>query len=271
MFAGIATASVVAGAIAGCGIDYEGSLVREGDVDASENVGAALPDGGADGAVDGPSSDGPSADADGAVPVTCATSQCVDAGGGCGAVDNTCTFRCDAGTSCATGVTCPPGVPCHVVCAANDSCTGKIDCTQATSCDIACLGDRTCQGIDCAGTTCNVRCNGGDSCRTGGIHCTATQACDIVCAGSGMANCQDPITCNSASCGVRCDKDGCRGGVTAVAGDASIFCGDNACEDGGATCFSDVCSLTCKSGRCKNELCCDAGVCVLDGGPNNCP
>jgi hypothetical protein len=271
MFVALATASVVAGAIVGCGIDYEGSLVVAQDLDASENVGAMLPpEGGRDGAGDGSSIDA-GRDADAAPPVTCASSPCVDAGGGCNPADDTCTFHCEGGTSCATGVRCPPGVACRVLCNSDDSCAGKIDCTQATSCDIACLGARTCEGIDCAGTSCAVRCNGDDSCRTGGIRCTATDVCDIVCAGPGKANCKDPITCKSSRCGVRCDKDGCTGGVTAIAGDASIFCGDNACEDGGATCFADICALGCKSGACKNELCCDAGICLLEGGTNNCP
>ncbi len=271
VFAAVAMGSVVAGVVAGCGIDYEGSLLQ--DVEAGEKVGAVLPpsEGGADGSTDAAPGDG-GLDATPDANVKCAESQCADAGGVCDSVDETCTFRCDGGaTSCATGITCPPGVPCHVVCAGDDSCAGKIDCTQATACDIGCLGKHTCGGVACAGTNCTVRCNGMDSCRSGGVHCTATTECNIVCAGSGKMNCQDPITCTSASCAVRCNAEGCRGGVTANAADASIFCGADACEDGGATCFGQFCELACKSGRCMNELCCDAGTCIIDGGPNNCP
>ena len=278
VFAGIATASAVAGAIAGCGIDYEGQLVTDGGGDASENVGAMLPpeggaDGGGDGGGDGASTDGEvdadAADADADAGPSCADSRCVDAGGGCDPTNNACTFRCDAGSSCASAITCPPGVPCHVTCAGADSCAAKIDCTQASACKIGCLGARACKDVVCAGSSCDVRCLGLDSC-AGAVRCEAG-TCDIAClAEAGPDNCKDRVICESSvACRVVCDKDGCNGGVTATAPDAAIICGANACA-GGEKCKADYCELGCKSGPCATKLCCEAGTCLVDGGMNTC-
>lgn len=275
VFAGVAAAAIVSGAIAGCGIDYEGLLVF-GGLDASENVGANLPEGSADAVSEGSATDAgldgnADVDVDAAPPLSCADTRCVDAGGVCNLADNACTFQCDGGTNCDAGLTCPPGVPCHVVCAADNVCAGKIDCTQASSCDIACLGAHTCQGVACAGTSCSVKCTGMDSCQTGAVSCTAS-TCNIACtAPAGTHNCMDPVTCQSSvACSVVCDKDGCPGGVTATAPDASILCGENACK-AGETCFANYCALGCLSGPCAGNLCCDAGTCLIDGGANKCP
>jgi hypothetical protein len=273
VFAGIAAASIVSGAMAGCGIDYEGLLVRDVGLDASENVGASLPEGSTDAPGDDSSTDGGlDADADAAPAPKCVDSRCVDAGGECNPANNTCTFHCDGGTNCDAGLTCPPGVACHVICAADNVCQGVIDCTQASSCEIACLGDHTCEGIACAGNTCTVECNGFDSCELGGISCEAG-TCDIGCrAEAGMKNCKAPVTCESAvACAVECNANGCPGGVVAVAPDASIHCGVGAC-DMGATCRANFCELGCKGASCANGLCCEAGTCVLlDGAVNSCP
>ena len=272
VFAGIFAAAIVSGAAAGCGIDFEGQLVHDVGLDGSENVGANVPEGSADAMGDGSSTDaGLDADGDAAPALKCTDSRCVDAGGVCTLATNECTFHCDGGSNCDAGLTCPPGVPCHVVCAADNICAGKIDCTQASSCDIACLGAHTCEGVACSGTSCNVQCSGMDSCQTGGISCEAG-TCNIACnAVGGMKNCKDRVTCQaSVGCSVVCDKDGCPGGVTAIAPDASILCGDNACV-GGETCFASYCALGCQSGGCSGNLCCEAGTCVVEGGANKCP
>jgi hypothetical protein len=262
VFAGITTAAIASGVAAGCGIDYEGMLVRDVGLDASENVGANLPEGGTDGMSDGPSTDAgldADLDADAAV-LSCAASLCAAQGGGCEPGSNACTYRCDAGDSCAAGITCPPGVPCHVFCAGDDSCAGEVDCTKASGCQINCTGAHSCGAVDCAGATCATRCLGMDSCSDGGIHCEASDSCSIHCTGPGMMICKN--------------------GVSAEAPDASIVCDDKACK-GGATCNGGYCQLTCnpiagggmagEPGACMTKLCCDAGTCVIDGGSNTCP
>jgi hypothetical protein len=269
-FVTVAAASIATGIAAGCGIDYEGSLVRDGGLDATENVGASLPEASTDGATDGQPSDA-SIDVDAAPVPSCADSRCVDAGGQCDLASNTCTFHCDGGSNCDAGLTCPPGVPCHVICAADNVCNGQIDCTQASSCNIACLGAKTCQGVACSGSSCRVACNGMDSCNPGMVVCDAA-TCDIGCrAEAGMMNCKDEVICQSAvACSVTCNANGCPGGVLAEAPDASIHCGDNAC-DKGETCRADVCDLFCRSGTCAGKLCCEAGTCTIEGGANICP
>lgn len=269
VFSGVLAASVVTGVVVGCGIDYEGSLGHdEAGLDASENVGANLPEGSADGASDGPASDA-GLDGDAAPPLSCSNSRCVDAGGLCDPSNNTCSFHCEGGTNCDAGVTCPPGVPCNVVCASDDSCAGKIDCTKATSCEISCRGAHTCEGVDCAGTSCSVTCSGMDSCQKGGINCEAG-TCNIACDAGGGNNCKDPVTCESnVACSVLCAKDGCPGGVTAIAPDASIVCGAGACALG-EKCQANYCFLGCNTGAGCSKLCCEAGICVVDGGLNTC-
>lgn len=270
VFGGILAASIVTGVVAGCGIDYEGLLTRDIGLDASENVGANVPEASADAGGDGPSTDA-GLDADAAPGLACADTRCVDAGGLCDPADNACTFHCDGGNNCDAGLTCPPGVPCRVMCTADNVCQGLIDCTQASSCDIGCLGAHTCEGVACSGSSCHVACRGFDSCELGSVSCEAG-TCNIECrADGGMKNCNELVTCDSTvGCSVACNTDGCPGGVLAVAPDASIRCGMNACK-GGETCRADFCDLTCRSGPCAGKLCCEAGTCVIDGGNNMCP
>ena len=272
VFATIAAAAIATGVAAGCGIDYEGSLVRDGGVDATENVGASLPETGSiDGASDGQPSDA-GLDADAAPGLSCNDSRCVDAGGECNLLNNACTFHCDGGSNCDAGLTCPPGVPCHVICAADNVCNGQIDCTQASSCNVACLGAHTCDSVACSGSSCTVACNGFDSCSSGSVVCDAG-TCDIGCrAEAGAMNCKDEVICQSSVfCSVHCDPNDCPAGVLAVAPNTSIHCGDKAC-DKGETCRADVCDLTCRgTGTCGGNLCCEAGTCVLEGGANKCP
>jgi hypothetical protein len=271
VFVGILAASIVSGVVAGCGIDYEGLLSTPDGLDATERVGANVPEGSADAVSDGPFSDA-GLDAEAAPGLACADSRCVDAGGVCTLADNACTFHCDGGTNCDAGLTCPPGVPCVVVCAADNVCQGTIDCREASSCDIACLGSKTCNGVVCSGSTCRVACNGFDSCNPGGITCEAG-TCDLECKAEGGANnCKGLVKCESAvGCAVECNMGGCSGGVLAVAPDASIHCGTGACG-AGETCRADFCELGCRGGGCASKLCCEAGTCVLlDGGTNSCP
>jgi hypothetical protein len=264
----IGVASVVAGAIAGCGIDDVGSLVL--GVDASVDTKPVLPPSGDGSITDGGGAED-SADADAQGPITCAQSLCAARGGRCADAGNECIIECtDAGTSCQGTIACPPGVGCRVVCAADDTCAQKVDCTQATACNVVCSGKHTCAGVACAGKTSAVSCTGMDSCQTGAITCTATDSCRISCTGGGMKNCNDAVTCTSASCSVVCNKDACPTGVTAHATDASIQCGMNACA-GGANCYAQYCKLACQSGSCNSQLCCDGGTCLLDGGANTCP
>jgi hypothetical protein len=269
-FASIGAAAIASGIAAGCGIDYEGMLVRDVGLDASENVGANLPEASADGSADALPTDA-GQDGDGATASSCKDSRCVDAGGQCDLASNACTFQCDGGPGCAAGLTCPPGVPCRVTCAADNGCAGLIDCTQASACDISCLGAHTCQGVACSGSSCHVACIGFDSCGMGSVTCDASR-CDIACvAEGGVNNCKDLVSCHSAvACSIDCNAGGCVGGALAVAPDAAIRCGDNACK-AGATCRAELCDLDCKGGACATKLCCEAGTCLVEGGVNICP
>jgi hypothetical protein len=264
----VGVASVVAGMIAGCGIDDVGTFVL--GTDASIDARPVLPPG-SDGSVVTDGGSDATTDADAPVGLACADSLCAARGGRCADAGNDCIIECtDAGTSCTGTIACPPGIGCRVICAADDSCAQKVDCTQATACDVVCSGKHTCNGVACAGKTCAVSCTGMDSCQTGAITCTAADSCAIACTGGGMKNCNDAVTCTSASCSVVCNKDACPTGVTENALDASIICGDNACA-GGANCYAQYCKLACHSGSCANQLCCDGGTCLLDGGANICP
>ena len=265
---GVAIASLVAGVIVGCGIDDVGSL--DLGTDASNDTRPVLPPGNDGRAITdgGVTAD---ADADAEPPLACADSQCTADGGRCEDGGNDCIIECDGGATCTSTIICPPGVGCRVLCPVDDTCAQNVDCTQATSCDVLCTGKKTCADIACAGKACNVNCKGMDSC-SGVIGCAATDACTIGCDGGGKNNCKAAVTCKSATCNVTCDTEACPGGVTATTtGDASIVCGNNACSPGGAICSTPAtCALTCKSGTCDDKMCCDAGTCVVDGGPN-CP
>lgn len=257
--------SVAAGVIGGCGIDDVGSRVFPPD--ATENVGASLPDSSRfDGATDG----GMTGDADVSAFAKCQkvcpaalNGQCDDAG--------TCTIKC-AGGLCGAGVTCPAGVPCKVGCGPDKSCP-FVDCTKATDCEINCDGKKSCGQIACAGKKCVVRCKDDDACSDGGIACTATGACNIECAAP--RTCASPVTCTgSAACNVRCAKDDtCTGPVTATnVGDASIHCETSGACKGGVSCVGGGnCAVDCPGPACTPPVCCDASVCAITGDANVCP
>jgi len=268
--------SLVAGIVAGCGIDDVGSFVLGTDA-SIDNTGPVLPPG-TDGSfiTDGGTGTDADADADADAPValTCAASQCAAQGGSCEDGGNTCIIDCSNASACDGGVTCPPGVPCRVGCTRDNTCP-KVDCNAATACDIACAGKATCETVSCAGTTCNVDCAGDNSCGEGGVTCTASASCGIGCAGGGKT-CTGAVTCKSAACRVECEKDNsCLGGVTAYAANAQVFCDvDKSCL-GGASCFGGPgsnCILACKGASCATTtFCCDAGTCLVEAGTNSCP
>ena len=268
----IATGSIAAGVAAGCGFSDEGTMGSLLTGDASENVGASLPEtgGGDDGSSDGARDAG--GDNEISALVACSQVCAASAGGRCDDA-GACVFGCDAGL-CEAGVVCPAGVACKVGCALDKSCP-SVDCTLASACDITCTGKDSCGTVDCAGKNCTVRCNADNTCSDGGVTCTATGTCNIDCKGAGKT-CAGPIACtNSASCDVVCLKaNSCLGGVTAIdVADAQVFCKDNAACLGGAKCLAGRnCSFDCTGSKCNQaDFCCDASVCAITGDANVCP
>ena len=116
-----------------------------------------------------------------------------------------CTIQCELG-DCNTGVTCPTGWDCQVMCNGNGTCAGAVDCTDATSCDISCSGDGSCSGaITCGTGRCAVGCTGAATCQ-GGIDCSNSCACDTDCSGANACSmapmCQpgNPCTMGNGDC-----------------------------------------------------------------------
>ena len=193
-----------------------GSDGNVGANDGSSNDGASLVDGGGDAA-------------DGSIvgPPTCA-SLCAAAGGTC--AGGTCQIHCTTSAPCNALVVCPPGLPCKVTCD-KDGCQTGVDCEKASSCDITC-GEQACGDVACAGSTCNVLCdgNGKPACR-GAVVCHASSTCHITCSGGGKA-CQEEVVCSGASCAVDCSPN--------------------------------------QNASCSSGQCCDAGSCTTSP-TNTCP
>jgi hypothetical protein len=148
-------------------------------------------------------------------PPACVVLACTAAGGTCQ------SGVCVIDNNLSTGVTCPSGMPCKVICDTSTSCqTGLVDCGEATTCEVICSGTSACQddGVDCgAATTCHVSCIGTSACQGGApssrsVECRAS-VCTVTC--QGTSACQDGIdvdtggTCTSHCCGTAA----CQGGV----------------------------------------------------------
>jgi hypothetical protein len=92
--------------------------------------------------------------------------------------------------------TCPPKMPCKVICSGDKACENGVDCSQATACDITCdaaSGTNACKNakVKCGSGHCKVSCTGKDSCNKG-IDCGQSCGCYVYCKG--------PKTCSSITC-----------------------------------------------------------------------
>jgi hypothetical protein len=122
-------------------------------------------------------------------------------------VDGVCTIDCSGDEACrGFEVTCPAGVPCHVICG-DLACDKHVDCTLATACVIECVGVDAChEEVRCGTGPCDVTCSGFKSCGKK-TKCADSCSCDVRCAG--LEACHDPSECPAAACvfGNGCTSD----------------------------------------------------------------
>lgn len=116
----------------------------------------------------------------------------------CDAAGGTCDGDvCVIETSGQGRVTCPAGMPCRVECSGRDACRNGVDCDGATTCDVRCIGENACRdmGVDC-GTVdiCLVHCEGKKACEHGGggpqadsVECNQS-TCEVTCDGEDTCN-----------------------------------------------------------------------------------
>lgn len=112
-------------------------------------------------------------------------------------VDGVCVIDCAPLDACPDDVTCPPNVPCRVICGEH-ACKKKVICGMATSCEVQCGGTQACADeVQCGVNRCTVSCSGVGSCarRT---KCKDACACDVRCTGP-MA-CPEPAECRAGTC-----------------------------------------------------------------------
>jgi len=121
-----------------------------------------------------------------------------------------CVIDCSAPDSCPSDVTCPPNVPCRIVCG-DRSCDHKVACGQASTCEIRCNGHDACADeVSCGTAPCEVTCAGVGSCKKK-IKCKESCACDVTC--SGLTSCADPmgaecpLTMDACSLGKGCSSE----------------------------------------------------------------
>lgn len=131
---------------------------------------------------------------------------CVGCAGTCS--NGVCKVDC-AKISCSAGAElCAPTLPCEIRCAAGGSCADA-RCTTTQSCSFDC-GDKkgSCTKVTCTADTCDVRCQGNESCvagSAGGIVIDAKTKGTLLCDGE---NACDKASCASATCELSCDPIG---------------------------------------------------------------
>lgn len=181
-----------------------------------------------------------------------------------------CNVLCSGTASCSEETVRCKGTACQVTCAAKDACIGGIACDAGT-CVLRCLQDSTCKndkvtchadrctvecgvektegkdtcmaGVDChAKTSCDIRCQADNSCKSGPVTGAAGETVDVTC--SGTNSCQVIVGASAADSGVRCTGTGaCINGVVCDGGQCLAQCNDT-----------------------DYRLCCDAGTCLRSEG-----
>jgi hypothetical protein len=112
-------------------------------------------------------------------------------------VDGVCTIDCAAPYSCPNDITCPPNLPCRVLCGEH-SCGHKVLCGLSSSCEVQCTGDYSCADeIICNANRCDVDCTGVSSCKRR-TKCSGSCACDVSCLGAG--SCVEVSECPDSTC-----------------------------------------------------------------------
>jgi hypothetical protein len=117
----------------------------------------------------------------------------------CAAAGGTCTgVVCQVVSGDESILSCPPGMPCRLVCDGYRYCRDGARCNGATWCEVACLGYRACQsGVACDGSDCLVTCNGEEACESG-ISATSTctaHCCGIQTCAGGVGTCTQDNVC----------------------------------------------------------------------------
>jgi hypothetical protein len=112
-------------------------------------------------------------------------------------IDGVCVIDCSATSACQNDdVTCPPGLPCRVICG-HSACTKKVRCGQASSCEVRCNGDNSCSDeVVCGVNRCAVHCVGVGACKK--TTCKQACACDVSCIGP--SSCVDLSECSAPTC-----------------------------------------------------------------------
>ena len=107
-------------------------------------------------------------------------------------VGGVCVIDCSAAGSCIADITCPPNIPCRVVCGDN-ACTKKVFCALAATCEVQCNGINACADeIVCGKDPCDVTCAGAGSCKRR-VKCKESCACDVLC--DGVGSCVETPEC----------------------------------------------------------------------------
>lgn len=120
-------------------------------------------------------SDGPTSDGRALCELGCPDGTCV---GG------VCVIDCSAPGACPQDFTCPPNVPCRVVCG-DQACAKKVQCGHASSCEVQCNGINACADeVVCGVAPCDVNCAGAGSCKKR-VKCKEACSCDVECTGIG--------------------------------------------------------------------------------------
>jgi hypothetical protein len=224
-FSGLGAAPVASEGGAGNGNGNDNSDGAAGDGNPAFTEGGVIVVGGEGGSASDAALDGGADPADGA-PFTCPAA-CTTCTG------TTCNIVCDLTHPCATPITCPPGLPCHVTCDSPDACMmHEISCTMASSCLVDCTQLHACQmtSVHCGSGKCRLDCTGfvdacvsvnldgmnaaslclqcepiagNPSCRaTDGKKPMAGKPCELVCGaggcnatGNGFNSCSSTSTC----------------------------------------------------------------------------
>jgi len=95
-------------------------------------------------------------------------------------------------------ITCPAGMPCHVLCG-DDTCSNTtVTCPAGATCDLFCTGMSSCESalVQCTGATCDLHCDHDTTCEMLNIQCSSG-SCGLHC-------CASNNTCNTNMCPTGC-------------------------------------------------------------------
>ncbi|MDB4944326.1 MAG: repeat domain protein [Labilithrix sp.] len=132
-----------------------------------------------------------------------AVDPCTGCRGTCAA--GVCTVDCSKVDCNAAGSVCAPTLPCDVACPTGGACK-SVTCTTSASCRIRCSGAASaCTSLACNAETCDVTCDGNDSCNASGtLALKGTKSASLDCDGDRACR-TATLSCASDSCVLHCD------------------------------------------------------------------